>query len=149
MGSETTVRVSSEGLSVVTALAAATSGLQQTIVALAACHGGKSGPWLAELEASLVRDTKNIVFNGASIEAEAAAVEFALETIRVALANVRRRLSWTLSSVSLAGASRNLGLKGLLLIKAALGGPSYPAVEAHVPGKRGLSGTEISHSALL
>jgi hypothetical protein len=93
MAGGTTVRVSSDGLSVVTALAAATCSLQQTIVALAACHGGTSGPWLDELEARLVRDTKNIVFDGASIEAEAAAVEFALENIRVALANVRQRLA--------------------------------------------------------
>jgi hypothetical protein len=93
MGSETTVRVSSDGLSVVTALAAATNGLQQTILALAACHGGRSGPWLDELEARLVRDTKNTVFNGATMEAEAAAVEFALENIRVAVAGARRRLT--------------------------------------------------------
>jgi len=91
---ETTVNLSgAEGLGIVTALAAATGGLQQTILALAACHGGKAGPWLDDLEAKLVRDTKNIVFNGASVEAEAAAVEFALRNLRTAMDNVRRHLA--------------------------------------------------------
>ena len=94
MRQETTVNLAgTEGLSIVTALAATTGGLQQTILALAACHEGKAGTWLDELEASLVRDTKNIIFNGASIEAEAAAVEFALHNLETMMASVRRHLA--------------------------------------------------------
>lgn len=87
-----TVHVSSDGLSVVAAMAAANGGLHQALFSLAACHGGKSGPWLDELEANLLRDTKNIVFEGVSFEDEAEAVAFALENLRGVLSNVRERL---------------------------------------------------------
>lgn len=92
MGQGNTVHVSSDDLSVVVAMAAANGGLHQAILALAACHGGKSGPWLDELEATLLRDTKNIVFEGVSIEDEAEAVAYALENLRGVMGNVRQRL---------------------------------------------------------
>ncbi len=92
MGQENSVPVSEDGLSVVAAMAAANGGLHQVILALAAGHGGKSGPWLDQLEADLLRDTKSIVCEGASYEAEAEAIEYALENLRGVMDNVRRRL---------------------------------------------------------
>ncbi len=80
-------------LGVITALAATTSGLQQAVLALASCHGGKGGPWIDELEARLIRDTKNVVFKGTSIEAEAAAVRCALTNLEGIFATVRKQLS--------------------------------------------------------
>ena len=79
-------------LKTVTALAATTSALHQSLLALAACHGGKAGPWLDGLETKLIRDTKNIVFNGTSLDDEAAAVECALASIRNTIAAVRKQL---------------------------------------------------------
>jgi hypothetical protein len=92
MSQEDSVPVSEDELSVVAAMAAVNSGLHQTILALAAGHGGKSGPWLDQLEADLLRDTKNIVFEGASYEAEAEAIEYALENLRGVIGIVRQRL---------------------------------------------------------
>ncbi len=92
VGQETTIRVSADGLSAVTALAATTAGLQQTLCALAQAHGGRGGIWLDDLEEQLVRDAKNIVFNGASMEAEADAVDFAVTNLRMAIDAVRQRL---------------------------------------------------------
>ncbi len=92
MGRDNTVQVSSDGLSVVAAMAAASGGLRTAILTLAECHGGKPGPWLDQLEADLVRDTKNMVINGAAMEAEAAAVRYALENLTAVMGNVRRRL---------------------------------------------------------
>ncbi len=92
MGQENSVPVSEDGLSVVAAMAAANGGLHQTILALAAGYGGKSGPWLDQLEADLLRDTKNIVFEGASYEAEAEAIAYALANLRSVIGNVRQRL---------------------------------------------------------
>jgi hypothetical protein len=80
-------------LKTVTSLAATTAALRRTLVALAACHGGKAGAWLDGLEAQMIRDTKNIVFNGTSLDDEAAAVEGALATIRSTFAAVRQHLS--------------------------------------------------------
>lgn len=92
MGQENSVPVSQDGLSVVAAMAAANGGLHHTILALAAGHDGKSGPWLDQLEADLLRDTKNIVFEGASYEDAAEAIEYALENLKGVIGNVRRRL---------------------------------------------------------
>jgi hypothetical protein len=89
------VHVSEDGLSVVAAMAAANGGLQRALITLAAGHGGKAGPWLDEFEAILIRDTKNMVFEGSGIEEEAAAVRYALENLDAVMNNVRERLSGT------------------------------------------------------
>lgn len=82
-----------DGLALVTALASASGGLQLAIAALAQHHGGKKGPWLDELEARMIKETKNIVFNGASMDAEAAAVRCALANLTNVFATARKRLT--------------------------------------------------------
>ncbi len=92
MGQGNSVHVSEDGLSVVAAMAAANGGLQRALLTLAVGHGGKAGPWLDEFEATIIRDTKNMVFEGAGIEDEATAVEYALENLDVVMNNVRQCL---------------------------------------------------------
>lgn len=96
MGQGNSVHVSEDGLSVVVAMAASNGGLQKALLALASCQGGKVGPWLDEIEADIVRDTKNMVFEGVGIDEEAAAVRYALEN----LASVTRHVRQTLDGAS-------------------------------------------------
>jgi hypothetical protein len=50
------------------------------------------GQWLDDLEATIVRSTKNMTFVGVSIETEAPAVEAALANVRRVFDSVRKRL---------------------------------------------------------
>ena len=95
MAQGSSFHVSDDGLSVVAAMAAVNGGLQRTLIALAACHGGKSGPWLDELETMIIRSTKNMVFEGAGIEDEAVAVRYALDNLEAVMSNVRQQLDGT------------------------------------------------------
>src|SRR3712207_6526792 len=85
MGQRLRIKVSTDNLRLVTALAVTTNALRKSILTLAACHGGTAGPWLEKLETELIRDTENVVFDGASMEAEAAAVEYALHHLKAVL----------------------------------------------------------------
>lgn len=79
-------------LNLITSFIASRGALYETLLALAACHGGQDGPWLDELEASFIRNTKNVNFSGVRMEAETAAVEAALRNLQMVVGSVRRRL---------------------------------------------------------
>jgi len=72
----------------VAALAGTSGALQQTLMALANCHGGRSGEWLDELETTIVRNIENMTSRGAPTQA----VEVALGSVNRAFANVRKSL---------------------------------------------------------
>ncbi len=68
--------------------------LIEALVALAAHHGGKAGPWLDDLETSFVGGAKgSIASPNVPHELEADAATFAIDTIRRAVAEVRAKLA--------------------------------------------------------
>ena len=90
MAGSTTPTNATSALSTVATLAATTGAFHQTLMVLAACHGGKDGPWLDQLEASMVRQTQNMTFNGTSMEDETEAVEAALGNLKQVFDRVRQ-----------------------------------------------------------
>lgn len=66
---------------------------REMLEALAATHDNQLGSWFDELEKRLIRDTKNIVGEGVSIEVEAATIKVALDVLQAHIDVVRHNLS--------------------------------------------------------
>lgn len=72
-----------------------TEGLTNALAELATFHGGVSGPWVGELEASVIRGLKTIEADGLTSEEVAQAVNFSLQTVRSIFAEFRTSLAST------------------------------------------------------
>jgi hypothetical protein len=77
------------GLTMMVALAA----LEDTLLALAAFHENRPGPWLDQLQNRFETNVKNSIGEGLSIEAEASMMDGALAILRMAMNRVRDQLS--------------------------------------------------------
>jgi hypothetical protein len=71
----------------------ALAALEDTLLALAAFHDNRPGPWLDELQERFEANTKGSFAEGLSIEAEKVMVDGALASLRMVMNAVRNQLS--------------------------------------------------------
>jgi hypothetical protein len=68
-------------------------GFKSSLKELAKTHGGGSGPWLDEIETTLLRELKSSVTEGVDITIEAEAMTGAINMLKMFFAEVREELT--------------------------------------------------------
>lgn len=68
-------------------------GFKSSLKELAKTHGGGSGPWLDEIETTLLRELKSSVTEGVDITIEAEAMTGAINMLKMFFAEVRGELT--------------------------------------------------------